>query len=90
MQCSARKFLASQALYGAQIAHPDWTHEQLINEAVELSSGLIDALDNPKRRKTALIENLMAMHGPVYRNAEPVKINYERQRKSFSKRAQYG
>ena len=46
MQCSARKFLASQALYGAQIAHPDWSHDQLVEEAVTLSSKLIKRLDS--------------------------------------------
>ena len=45
MQCSARKFLASQALYGAQIAHPEWSHEQLVTEAVTLSAKLIQRLD---------------------------------------------
>ena len=51
MQCSARKFLASQALYGAQIAHPDWTREQLVEEAVKLSKLLILKLDQSERKK---------------------------------------
>jgi hypothetical protein len=57
MQCSARKFLASQALYGAQIAHPDWSHDQLVDEAVNLSEKLIRRLEtasvkirNPKSK----------------------------------------
>ena len=51
MQCSARKFLASQALYGAQIAHPDWSREKLVNEAVVLSALLIQQLDKPKVKR---------------------------------------
>lgn len=51
MQCSARKFLASQALYGAQIAHPDWSHDKLVNEAVTLSEKLIIKLDKPKPKR---------------------------------------
>ena len=52
MQCSARKFLASQALYGAQIAHPDWSHAQLVAEAVALSAQLIRKLDRERRTRS--------------------------------------
>jgi predicted RNA polymerase sigma factor len=51
MQCSAEKFLASQALYGAQIAHPNWTHEQLVEEAIKLSRLLIRRLEKGKKKK---------------------------------------
>jgi predicted RNA polymerase sigma factor len=51
MQCSARKFLASQALYGTQIAHPDWTREELTDEAIELSNMLIRKLDREEKER---------------------------------------
>jgi hypothetical protein len=47
MQCSARKFLASQALYGNQIAHPRWSKARLVKESVELSALLIRELEKP-------------------------------------------
>ena len=51
MQCSARKFLASQALYGAQIAHPDWSRDKLTDEAIELSENLIRKLDKQEKKR---------------------------------------
>jgi hypothetical protein len=51
MQCSARKFLASQALYGNQIAHPRWSKARLVKESVELSALLIAELDKQAKRK---------------------------------------
>jgi hypothetical protein len=51
MQCSARKFLASQALYGNQIAHPRWSKARLVKESVELSAMLIRELDKQAKRK---------------------------------------
>jgi hypothetical protein len=51
MQCSARKFLTSQALYGNQIAHPRWSKKRLVKESVELADMLIKELDKPRRKK---------------------------------------
>jgi hypothetical protein len=51
MQCSARKFLASQALYGHQIAHPRWSKKRLVKESVELSEMLIAELDKSERKQ---------------------------------------
>jgi hypothetical protein len=52
MQCSARKFLASQALYGNQIAHPRWSKKRLVEESVLLSAMLIKELDKKTKKKT--------------------------------------
>lgn len=50
MQCSSRKFVASQVFYGTQIAHPKWSQERLVKYTVKTADMLLKALDK-KRKK---------------------------------------
>ena len=50
MQCSSRKFVASQVYYGLRIAHPDWPPE-LITDAVIIECDLlIRKLDKTEKK----------------------------------------
>lgn len=52
MQCSARKFVASQVYYGLRIAHPDWPADKITDAVIEECDMLISKLDKPvKKRK---------------------------------------
>ena len=44
--------MATQALYGCQIAHPRWSKERLVDEAIKLTDLMIKKLDKKKKRKT--------------------------------------
>jgi len=37
MQISSKNFIASQALYGRMISHPEWTDEQLVESSYKLA-----------------------------------------------------
>jgi len=51
MQCSSRKFVASQVYYGLRIAHPDWPAEKITDAVISECDLLIRKLD--KRVKQA-------------------------------------
>jgi hypothetical protein len=48
MQCSSRKFVASQVYYGLRIAHPDWDAERITDAVVAEADLLIAKLDRLK------------------------------------------
>ena len=51
MQCSSRKFVASQVYYGLRIAHPDWPADKLTDAVLAECDLLIEKLDRKKKRK---------------------------------------
>ena len=54
MQCSARKFVASQVYYGLRIAHPNWSAEGLIDQVVKEADMLIAKLDKTEKKPKPL------------------------------------
>jgi hypothetical protein len=50
MQCSARKFVASQVYYGLRIAHPYWSAEHITDAVLAECDLLIHKLDSRSRR----------------------------------------
>jgi hypothetical protein len=52
MQCSSRKFVASQVYYGLRIAHPDWPAEKITDAVIDECDLLIHKLDKAKKKKT--------------------------------------
>jgi len=50
MQCSSRKFVASQVYYGLRIAHPNWAAEGLIDQVVKEADLLIRKLDKTEKK----------------------------------------
>jgi len=50
MQCSSRKFVASQVFYGTQIAHPRWSQKRLVKYTVETADLLLKTLDAKKKK----------------------------------------
>jgi len=51
MQCSARKFVASQVYYGLRIAHPDWSAERITDAVLAECDLLIRKLDRKQKQK---------------------------------------
>lgn len=51
MQISSKNFIASQALYGRMISHPDWTDEQLVQSSYKLAEMMMARSKSPKRKK---------------------------------------
>ena len=52
MQCSARKFVASQVYYGLRIAHPDWPADRMIETVVAEADLLIAKLDEKEKGRS--------------------------------------
>lgn len=51
MQCSSRKFVASQVYYGLRIAHPHWSAERITDAVLEECDLLIRKLDKTDRKQ---------------------------------------
>jgi len=50
MQCSSRKFVASQVYYGLRIAHPDWLAEKITDAVIAECDLLIRKLDKAEKK----------------------------------------
>ena len=50
MQCSSRKFVASQVYYGLRIAKPDMPAEELTDQVVREADMLIRKLDKTEKK----------------------------------------
>ena len=59
MQCSSRKFVASQVYYGLRIAHPNMPAEELTTRVVHEADMLIRKLDleQPQKPRKSKIAN---------------------------------
>jgi hypothetical protein len=51
MQCSSRKFVASQVYYGLRIAHPNWSAEKITEAVLAECDLLIQKLDKKDKKK---------------------------------------
>jgi len=51
MQISSRNFIASQALYGRMISHPEWTDKQLVESSYKLADMMMRKARKKRKKR---------------------------------------